>query len=98
MTGVNLVAECDDYDPCGLLMWLPIERRYAVWDHGHWYMGVFDPEQTWTDIVQSPAKYINAQWDGEDSDVPATPLKPWPIHRYGEQQPGPSPFPYEENE
>lgn len=95
VTGVNLVAECEDYDPCGLLMWLPIERRYATWDHSHWYIGVFGPDQTWAEIIKAPAQHINAQWVGAFSDsVPATPLKPWPIHRYSPQLLGPSPFPY----
>lgn len=98
VTGVNLVAEAEHYDPCGLLMWLPIERRFATWDQGHWYFGVFGPEQTWTEIVKAPADHINAQWDGSvPGYVPATKaLKPWPIHRYSEQRSGPSPFPFEE--
>jgi hypothetical protein len=97
VTGVNLVAACADYDPCGLLMWLPLERRYATWDHEHWYIGVFGPEQTWAEIVKAPAQHINAQWIGAFADsVPATALKPWPLHRYSKQRQGPSPFPFEE--
>jgi hypothetical protein len=99
VTGVNLVAECEEYDPCGLLMWLPIEWRFATWDHEHWYFGVFGPEQTWTEIVKAPAQHINAQWVGAFADsVPATPLVPWPTHRYSKQREGPSPFPFEESE
>ena len=99
VAGVNLVAECDDYDPCGLLMWLPVERRFATWDGDHWYIGVFGAEQTWTEIVKSPARHINAQWVGAFSNsVPATPLQPWPLHRYSRQLYGPSPFPFEESE
>lgn len=91
--GVNLVSGCADYDPCGLLMWLPIEKRYATWDMEHWYLGVFGPDCTWSRIVRAPAQHINAQWIGafEDS-APAEPLKPWPIHRYSEQI-GSGPFP-----
>jgi hypothetical protein len=98
VTGVNLVAEWADYDPCGLLLWLPLERRYATWDSSHWYIGVFGPEQTWTEIVRAPARHINAQWVGAFSDsVPATPLKPWPTHRYSRQMGG-GPFPFQETQ
>jgi hypothetical protein len=96
--GVNLVSECLDYDPCGLLMWLPLEKCYATWDMEHWYIGVFGPDQTWSQIVKTPAQYINAQWIGafEDS-APATALKPWPSHRYSKQMGG-GPFPVTETQ
>jgi len=35
----------------------------------------------WSDIVQSPARYINAQWAFDDIDrAPAAFLKPWANH------------------
>src|SRR5262245_45247994 len=46
--GVNLVGECDEYDPCGLLMWLPLENCYGIWDSDHWHISVFNPEHTWS--------------------------------------------------
>jgi len=96
--GVNLVAECVEYDPCGLLMWFPLEQRFGIWDAGHWYIVVFGPEQTWSEIVRSPARHINALWDSGFADaVPTTPLQPWSLHRYSPQLQGPSPFPYEES-
>jgi hypothetical protein len=34
--GVNLVASCTgDYEPVGFLLWLPVERRYGIWDSSH---------------------------------------------------------------
>jgi hypothetical protein len=95
--GVNLVGECQDYEPCGLLMWLPLENCFATWDMDHWYIGVFSPEHTWSQIVKAPAPYINAQWVGafEDS-VSAKALKPWAKYRYSQQLVGSGPFPFSE--
>ena len=33
--GISLVASCDDYDPEGLLIWLPLDQRYGIWDGEH---------------------------------------------------------------
>ena len=33
--GVSLVGECEHYDPCGILMWLPVERCFGAWDQEH---------------------------------------------------------------
>jgi hypothetical protein len=86
--GVNLIAECSGgYDPVGLLLWLPREGRYAIWDNDHCYIGVFGPEVTWARIAAAPAQHINAQWVGAfpDSAV-ASCLVPWPKYRYNERQ------------
>jgi hypothetical protein len=33
---VSLLAECDaSYDPEGILMWLPDQRRFGTWDDSH---------------------------------------------------------------
>jgi hypothetical protein len=77
-------------------MWLPLEKCYATWDMEHWYIGVFSPDRTWSEIVKAPTQYINAQWVGAfDDSTPATALKPWPKYRYSEQK-GAGPFPFTE--
>jgi hypothetical protein len=88
VAGVNLVADCTEgYEGEGLLLWLPIERRYATWDNSHCYIGVFGPEVTWAQIEAAPAPHINAQWTGIDPKSPPTAdLIPWPAHRYSERQ------------
>lgn len=93
--GVNLVAECVLYNPCGLLMWYPLEQRFGTWDAGHWFTKIFGADQTWTEIVKSPAQHIEAQW-GFPGSIPASPLQPWPLHPYSAQLQGRSPFAYEE--
>jgi hypothetical protein len=92
--GVNLVQECDDYDPCGLLMWFPLERCYGIWDSSHWHISVFRPEHTWSRIAADPVLYVNAGWGDLIRDwPPLRPLIPWPKYRYSPQQGG-GPFPY----
>jgi hypothetical protein len=86
--GVNLVASCTgDYEPEGLLIWLPLEKRYGVWDSSHCGIQVFGPEVNWGQITASPIQHINAGWKGIDPDAPPTEdLVPWPNHPYGQKQ------------
>jgi hypothetical protein len=85
--GVNLVADCEHYDPVGILLWLPVERRYGVWDSSHCTIQVFGPEVTWERIAAAPARHINAGWTGIDPDAPPMEdLVPWLAHLYGDDQ------------
>lgn len=85
--GVNLVASCVCYEPSGLLLWLPIEQRYGIWDSSHCGIRVFGPEVTWSRIAESPARHINAGWTGMDPTAPPMEdLIPWPGHPYGSRQ------------
>jgi hypothetical protein len=86
--GVNLVASCTgDYEPEGLIIWLPIEERYAIWDNSHCRIMVFGSAVTWEEIAASPAIYINAGWcDNSDPDLSMTYLVPWLQHRYSDSQ------------
>lgn len=60
--GVNLVGECANYEPCGLLMWLPREGCYGIWDSTHWHISEFRSDQTWSQIAADPAAYLDAGW------------------------------------
>jgi len=86
--GVNLVASCTgDYEAVGLLLWLPVERRFGIWDSSHCGIQVFGPEVTWEAIVANPVPHINAGWTGIDPEAP--PMKslvPWPAHPYHSRQ------------
>ena len=86
--GVNLVAACSgDYESVGLLLWLPIERRYGLWDSSHCGIQMFGPEVTWDRIAAAPASHINAGWTGMDKTAPPiVDLVPWPAHPYGTKQ------------
>ena len=69
--GVNLVLSCTGgYEPEGLLLWLPVERRYGIWDSSHCGIQVFGPEVTWERIAADPVPHINAGWTGIDPNAP----------------------------
>jgi hypothetical protein len=88
--GVNLVAACDGYEPAGILLWLPTEGRYAVWDSSHLGIRVFPVATTWQDIVKDPAEHINAQWGNWTKEET---LVPWPRHVYCKKERyGPQPI------
>jgi hypothetical protein len=91
VVGVNLVAACEDFDPVGTLLYLPLEKCYGVWDSTHLGIRVFPPTTTWTDIVAAPADHINAQWGDwtrEETFVP------WPRYPYCKRELyGPQPLP-----
>jgi hypothetical protein len=86
--GVNLVASCTGgYDPVGLLLWLPVEKRYGVWDSSHCKIQMFGPEVTWERIAAAPVQHLNAGWTGIDPEAPPMEdLRPWPAHPYGSEQ------------
>jgi hypothetical protein len=88
VAGVNLTADCTGgYEAVGLLLWLPVEQRYATWDDSHCTIRVFGPEVTWEGIAAAPARHINAQWSGIDPESPpVADLVPWPAHPYSERQ------------
>ncbi|MCA9070328.1 MAG: hypothetical protein KDA84_15455 [Planctomycetaceae bacterium] len=84
--GVNLIASCDDYDPRGLLLWLPIEHRYAAWDDSHCTILVFGEQVTWDDIINNPVPYLEGSLGADGSDAPFESLVPWLSHPYGDEQ------------
>jgi hypothetical protein len=83
---VGLTKACSaSYEPTGLLLWLPVEKRYGIWDSSHCTISMFGPDVTWTNIVAAPAAHINAGWCRSGSPQ-MTPLVPWPAHEYGDEQ------------
>jgi hypothetical protein len=76
---VSLTGECKAYDPDYILLWLPRERLFGTWDCDHWALKVFRGA-TWSDIVASPAAYINAQWDWKDTL--GSQFVPWPKYEF----------------
>jgi hypothetical protein len=88
VSGVDLVAGCSGgYDHESLLMWLPVEARFGIWDSSHCGIRVFGPDVTWEQIVADPVSHINAGWTGIDPKAPPMEdLIPWPNHPYGDCQ------------
>ncbi len=71
---VELIGDCDAYDPEGILTWFPDFRSYGCWDTDHHTALVF-PKAKWTDIVADPALYLGAQWNGPSEF--ARHMSPW---------------------
>ncbi|MEO0476378.1 MAG: hypothetical protein AAF085_10495 [Planctomycetota bacterium] len=88
--GVNLTSASSiehEGGADGILLWLPIERRFGSWDASHCTMSVFGPEVTWSRIVENPTAHINAGWQGLDPESPPmTDLIPWLNHPYHTEQ------------
>jgi hypothetical protein len=61
---VNLVAESDDYDPAGILGWIPAYRSFGSWDTEHGTLLLFEGAK-WADIVKDPRRYLDEQWARE---------------------------------
>ena len=82
---VDLIKTCTgDYEPEGLLIWLPGEQQYGVCDTSHDLIFVFPAEVTWSVIVRSAHRFINAQWAFDDLDkAEAKLLVPWPKYPCG---------------
>jgi hypothetical protein len=84
---VDLIASCDeDYSPAGLLLWLPVEQRYAAWDSSHCKIDVFAADVTWQRIAADPVKYLEASLGGDGYDPPLERLVPWQSDPYGKKQ------------
>jgi len=81
---VNLVAACEGYDPEGILIWLPEQELFGTWDCDHWDVRVF-PGANWTDIMDDPVKYINAQW--KPDEVENEYFIPWPKYPFNKGLP-----------
>ncbi len=62
---VDLIAECKDFDPWGILVWLPDNQFFGTWDCDHRKLRVF-PNAVWGDIVAEPTKYLNALWNPQE--------------------------------
>ena len=81
---VSLTGECKAYSPDFILLWLPKERVFGTWDCDHWVLKVFRGAG-WSDIVTSPAAYLNAQWDFQDKL--GSQFVPWPQYEFKSGRP-----------
>jgi hypothetical protein len=78
---INLIRECEYYEPAFILCYLPNEQKYATWDCDHWVLHSFE-NASWDDIKNDPIKYLNSQWVSDSE--PFNPLEyelinGWPI-------------------
>ncbi len=59
---VDLIGECDSYDPDGLLAWFCDYKLFGSYDVDH-HQAIIFPTASWADIAADPARYLNAQWN-----------------------------------
>jgi hypothetical protein len=64
---LDLLADCEGYDPDGLFVYVPELAAYASFDCDHESLIVY-PGLDWTQFAADPVRYINAAW-GPDPDV-----------------------------
>ena len=84
---VDLVASCnDDYSPAGLLLWLPVEKRYGCWDESHCTIELFPADTAWSQIAAEPIRYLEGSCGGAINPIPTEVLIPWQNHPYGDSQ------------
>ena len=81
---ISLVAECQGYDPDGILVWVPDISMFGSWDCDHWDLLVF-PNITWTQIAANPLPFINAQW--QPHIVSCEFFAPWNIYEFTKGKP-----------
>ncbi|MDC7126829.1 MAG: hypothetical protein PQJ46_14755, partial [Spirochaetales bacterium] len=46
---INLVKDCEYYDPFGLLIWLPDYKCYGIWDNSHFVVYKFRNDVSWNE-------------------------------------------------
>ena len=62
---VDLIAECQGFDPWGILVWLPDIQMFGTWDRDHRKLRVFN-NAVWGDVVRDPVKYLNGLWNPQE--------------------------------
>lgn len=63
--GLDLLKSCEDYNPRGMLVYIPSLRKYGSYDAEKKSLITFR-DMSWSAFRADPAKYINAGWSGDD--------------------------------
>lgn len=59
--GVDLLCECKNHTPDGILVYFPEFQEYGCWDCDHLLITMY-PEISWCKIEKRLPEYVNAQW------------------------------------
>lgn len=77
----SLIDDCEEeFNPLGLLVWLPVEGCFGTWDPEHWDLIAF-PTATWADIVADPARFLDALGDPYAPEPYMAPINHHPFVR-----------------
>lgn len=80
----DLLSDVPGYSPLGALIWLPTINQFGSCDSQHGVLYSF-PDVTWSEILESPEKFVNCQWYPErvDHDL----IRPWQDERFANIEP-----------
>ena len=76
--GVDLIQECNDHEPDGILVYFPLLKEFGTWDCDHRIISLY-PGAKWDDIEKSLPSFVNAQWYPHLAEQ--TLLRPWADQR-----------------
>jgi len=85
--GIDLIRDCNDYDPEGILIYFPEFHEFGFWDCDHLIIKMFQ-NIDWPIIESNLCRYINAQWYPQLVDHYL--LRPWADERCKKIKPKPS--------
>lgn len=74
-TGIDLIKECNSYQPEGILVWLLELGMYGSWDCDHHTIRIF-PHADWSEICNYMRRYVNDQWCPGIAPL-SSELRPW---------------------
>ena len=80
----DLLKEVPGYSARGVLIWLPGILEFGSFDTDHGVVYSF-PDVPWSQILESPEKYVNCQWHPDRVDHQL--LRPWTDKRFSEVVP-----------
>jgi hypothetical protein len=65
MRGLDLLRSCEEYDPRGMLVYIPSLRKYGSYDREKKSLITYR-DMSWSDFLANPTRYINASWFEDD--------------------------------
>lgn len=82
---INLIYDCDNFDPSFLLCWYPSLNLYGSYNEDN-ETGIVFPNTDWARIVSDPVRYLNASWLDDTMLAEmghfAVPILPWHYFPY----------------
>jgi hypothetical protein len=68
---LDLLKTCEEYDPRGMLVYIPSLRKYGSYDSELEVLITYRG-MSWSNFLGEPARYINAAWDFDPEIAEAT--------------------------
>ncbi len=65
LRGLDLIRSCEEYDPRGMLVYIPSLRKYGSYDGEKKSLITFR-DMSWSAFCADPVKYINAGWSADE--------------------------------